>query len=72
MLHLIMKFFHYCMSVVLNFLFNLYKKILILLSLTMFFIHNEFLIAVTLSIAFNLLLSNEVDSVYLKSMLSFS
>ena len=71
MLHSVMKFFHCCMSVVLNFLFNLCEEALILLSLTMFFIHDEFLIAVMSSVVFNLLLSNKVDSVYLKLMLSF-
>ena len=72
MLHLMTKFFHYYMLVVLNFLFNLHKKVLILSSLTMFFIYNEFSIIVTLSVVFNLLLNNKVNLVYLKSMLSFS
>ena len=66
------KFFYYCMLVILNFLFNLHKKALILLSLTIFFIYNEFSIVVTLSIVFNSLLNNKVDSVYLKSVLLFS
>ena len=60
------------MSIVLNFLFNLHKKVLILSSSTMFFIYDEFSIAVTLLIVFNSLSNNKVDLSYLKSMLSFS
>ena len=72
MLHSMMKFFHCCMSVILNFLFNLHKEALILLSSIMFFIYDEFLITVTSSIVSDLLLNNRVDLVCLKSVLSFS